>query len=92
VYCSIRDINIAKKLNVETHNIKNRLSKKELPKMLIWLIAPFVGMQRKFIKNNINYPIVFDNTKSIDELRMEYRSIQVTFDDHIAHLINDNLV
>ncbi len=85
-------IEIAQQLDIEKYNIRNRLPKKELPKILIWLIAPLIGMDRKFVQNNINHSILFDNTKSIIELKIKYNSTHNTLNDHIFQLVTDGLI
>ncbi len=51
--------------------------KKTLPKWMVWLVAPMVNsaMTRKMISYNVNHPWRADNTKSIRELGMRYRSL-----------------
>ena len=53
----------------------SKLPKKELPKWLVWLIAPAAGLQRSMIARNVGYPWRVDNSKSIKELGMQYRPI-----------------
>jgi len=45
-----------------------------LPKWLVWLAAPAAGFSRKMARLNLGYPWKADNSKSIRELGMTYRS------------------
>ncbi|MEO0331124.1 MAG: hypothetical protein AAF223_05485, partial [Bacteroidota bacterium] len=62
---------------------KYALPKRELPKFLVWLAAPTVGLTRKYVKQNVGYPIAFDNSKSIEKLGINYIPIDKTLTDHI---------
>ncbi|MDX2469275.1 MAG: NAD-dependent epimerase/dehydratase family protein [SAR324 cluster bacterium] len=47
--------------------------KKELPKFMVWLVGPFVGMPRKMVSRNIGYPWKVDNSKAKKELGIEFK-------------------
>lgn len=85
-------LEIANLLKVEKFGLKNKLPGKEIPKALVWLIAPLVGMQRKYVTNNVNHPICFDNTRSVSQLGVSYFSPEETLNDHIAQLVKDELI
>jgi len=57
---------------------KYPLPKKELPKWLLWLVAPIVNktLSRKYIARNMKHSWKGDNSKSIKELGMKYRPIE----------------
>lgn len=67
------------------------LPKKKVPKFIIWLIGPFLGFTRKFVKLNIGYPIAADNNRSIKELGMTYHTLEETIVDHVKQLTADGL-
>src|SRR6056297_1458395 len=46
--------------------------KKELPKFMVWLAAPFIGLGRKMVSRILGYPWKVDNSKSIRELGLKY--------------------
>ncbi|MDT8447819.1 MAG: NAD-dependent epimerase/dehydratase family protein [bacterium] len=46
---------------------------KQLPKWLVWLVGPLVGMPRKMVRRNVGYPWKVDHTKSKTELGLTYR-------------------
>ncbi len=50
--------------------------KKELPKFMVWLVGPLVGMPRKMVSRNIGYPWKVDNSKSKDALGINYHEPQ----------------
>lgn len=85
-------LEISKLLNVEKYGLENKLPQKELPKALIWLIAPLIGMQRKYVANNINYPITFDNVRSRSQLGVKYFSTEETLNKHIEQLVKSGLM
>lgn len=62
-----------------TYPVPNRA----LPKALCWLLGPLMlkGITRKYIENNVNIPWQADNTKSINDLHMNYRPLQNTLYD-----------
>jgi dihydroflavonol-4-reductase len=57
---------------------KLKLPKSELPKFLVYLFGPFIGLNRKWIKNNVGWPILLNNQKSKDELGIDYRDMKQT--------------
>ena len=71
---------------------KYALPKSGLPKWLVWLVAPLVGLTRKFVKNNLGYPLAFDNSYSQKDLGIEYRSMRETLADHANQLEKDGLL
>jgi hypothetical protein len=58
-----------------------------VPKALLWLVGPYVGMSRRFVSNNVNYAIRLDNSKSRKELGMEYRPLDVTLQEMFQQMI-----
>lgn len=62
------------------------------PKALIWAIAPFAQLTRKFVSLNVGYPIAFDNSKSVRELGMTYRTLEDTLREHFQQVLDDGLL
>lgn len=85
-------LEISNLLKLNSLNIKNKLPRRELPKVFFWLIAPFVGMQRKYVANNVNCLINFDNKKSILELGVNYIPPERTLNNHAEQLIKNYLI
>ena len=65
--------------------------KKELPKFLVWILAPVVGIKRKMVRNNIGYPWKVDNSKSIKELGMTYTPVEKSIVDFFQQMIDNNV-
>jgi len=83
---------ISKLMRVGEFGIKNKLPRGETSKALVWLIGPFVGMQRRYVARNVNYPVYFDNDRSKLELGIHYRRPTETFNDHIQQIVKDGLL
>ncbi len=66
--------------------------KRELPKFLVWLMAPKSGVSRGFVHKNVGYPVKFDNSVSREKLGLAYRPIEQTITDHFEQLIEDRVV
>jgi nucleoside-diphosphate-sugar epimerase len=49
-----------------------------LPKWLVWLIGPSSGITREYVKKNVGYHFRFDNSRSIEQLGMNYRPLETT--------------
>ncbi len=71
---------------------KYPLPKRVASKILIWLIAPSVGVTRKFIRKNVGYPLKFNNRKSKMELGMSYRALETTLVDQVNQLEEDHVI
>ena len=65
--------------------------KREAPKFLFWLLAPFFGVKRNFVSNNAGYAVYFNNSKSISELNINYRPVKVSAIDFFQQLIETDL-
>lgn len=50
--------------------------KKEIPKFIVWLLGSLTGFSKQMISKNIGYKFNVDNTKSINELNMNYRPVK----------------
>lgn len=62
------------------------------PKSLFWLIAPFLGFTRKYVKLNVGFNVKFDNSYIRKDLQMEFLPFETTIADHLEQLINDGLL
>lgn len=62
-----------------------------LPKWLAWLFAPFLdpSMTRKIISRNVEVAFRADNTKSQQELGLEYRSLEESVIEMFQQMIDD---
>ncbi len=63
------------------------ISTRKLPKFMLWLVAPSVGMTRKEVKLNVGFPWKANNSKSINELGMKYRPLKETATEFFGQLV-----
>ena len=66
--------------------------RKRAPKFLAWLVAPSVGLTRRFVSRNVGFPMKLDNTRSIRELGVTYRPTEDTLVEHFQQLLDDGIV
>jgi nucleoside-diphosphate-sugar epimerase len=72
---------------------KYPLPKTLLPKALVWLVGPIAaGVSRRFVKLNVGYSIGFDNSRSRQNLQIQYRPIKETLQQHFQQMIDDGLL
>lgn len=64
----------------------------QAPKFMIKLMAPAVGLTRKYVELNVGHPLHFDSSKSRRELKLEYRPLEQTLADHFTQLLDDGLI
>lgn len=76
----------------ESYQGKYNVPTRIIPKWLIWLVAPAIGLTRKFVSHNIDLPIKMDNSRSINDLQMQYRSLTTTVIEHVEQLQKDHLI
>jgi len=65
-----------------------KISTRKMPKWVLWLIAPTVGMSRKEVSLNIGYPWKANASKSINELGMKYRPLEETVVEFFQQLVD----
>jgi nucleoside-diphosphate-sugar epimerase len=63
-----------------------------VPKWLLWIIAPSVGLTRKYVTTNIGIPFTLDNSRSKEILGIDYREIPRTVTEHFQQLIDMGVV
>ena len=68
------------------------LPKSAPPKLLVYLLAPYLGMERNQVWRGINYLSTFDNSKSKQDLGIEYRPMEETFPEMFQQMIDDGLI
>ena len=59
-----------------------------VPKWLVWLLAPTMGITRKFIAKNVNHPIQLDNSKSKKQLNIDYIPVEDTLISFFQQLVD----
>ncbi|MDC0100210.1 NAD-dependent epimerase/dehydratase family protein [Crocinitomicaceae bacterium] len=64
-----------------------KIGTKKLPKWMLWLMAPSVGMTRKEVSKNVGFPWKANNSKSIKDLGMKYRPLEGTVTEFFGQLV-----
>lgn len=62
------------------------------PKPIVWLIAPFIGLNRTQVWRGIGYKSNLDNSKSKKDLGMEYRPVAETYVDMFEQMIQGGMI
>lgn len=65
----------------------HRLPKRAIPKYILWLLAPRLGFQRRFVQRNINVAWKADNRKSREQLGLSYRPLQETMEEMFEYIV-----
>lgn len=65
---------------------------RQLPKWLIWLLAPTLGLTRKYIARNVGSTFQTDNSNSREQLEIQYRSIKETLVEMLERLEETGVV
>jgi len=69
-----------------------KVPKKTIPNWMVYLVAPFIGFTKTYVKKNIGYPLAADNRKSIQELGLTYHTLEDTVKDHVLQLKDNKLI
>ena len=65
-----------------------RLPTRAAPKFLLWLIAPRLGLSRKFVSRNVDVAWRADTGKGRRELGLTYRPLHETMQDMFQYMID----
>jgi nucleoside-diphosphate-sugar epimerase len=68
------------------------LPKISLPWLLVWLIAPFVGMERRRVWRGANILPNTKNDKSIKDLDIEYTPLESSLVDMFTQCVDDGMI
>lgn len=63
------------------------LPRNALPKWLFSLVAPALGISRRYVAGNVDHPFVADNGKSILSLGVTYRPLQESLVDMVTQML-----
>lgn len=63
------------------------LPRNALPKWLFSLVAPALGISRRYVAGNVDHPFVADNGKSIRELGVTYRPLADSLVDMVEQML-----
>ena len=66
--------------------------RKHVPKFLCWIMAPMLGITRKYVRKNVGIQIKLDNSYSKKDLSMSYIPIEQTVVEHFQQVIDDGLL
>ena len=63
---------------------------KEMPKWLVWLVAPLIDktLSRKYIARNMGHPWRGDNSKSVKVLDIKYKPIEKSATEMFQQIID----
>jgi nucleoside-diphosphate-sugar epimerase len=78
-------------LLLPTYGDSYPIPQRTLPKWLLWIVGPFVSdaMSRQYIKRNVGYPFVADNSKSIQALGVSYRPLAESMNETFQQMIDN---
>lgn len=65
------------------------IATRTIPKWLVWLAAPAVGLTRRSVARNVDVPIKLDNSKSLEELGLTYRPLRESMEDMFQYMIDE---
>jgi dihydroflavonol-4-reductase len=66
--------------------------KKTIPKFLLMILGPFMGLKIKMLRRNIGIPFKADNSKIKNDLGIRFRNLEETIVDHFQQMIDNQLV
>jgi dihydroflavonol-4-reductase len=65
--------------------------RRELPKVMIKLGAPFAGLTGKYVDLNVGWPLAFDNSRTVRDLGIAFRPVGESVVEHFQQMIDDGL-
>ena len=68
------------------------LPRRTVPKALFWLLAPTLGIQRRYVARNVGIPFQLDATRSRNVLGITYRDTRETLVEHFRQLIDTGVL
>jgi len=68
--------------------------KRTLPKWVVWLFGPLKDktLTRRLVARNVGHPFVADNTRSVQELGLKYRSVDDALAAHFQQIVDAGLL
>jgi nucleoside-diphosphate-sugar epimerase len=63
-----------------------------MPKLLVWLLAPYIGMTRTGIWRGVGWEAKVDNSKSKEILKMEYKPMATTMSDMFRQMVDAGMI
>lgn len=71
-----------------TYGDRYKLPKRPVPKPVVWLLAPVLGLDRKFVARNVDIPWRAETGKARKELGLSYRPLGETMEDMFQYMID----
>ncbi len=65
-----------------------KLPKRIMPRWVLWMVGPMVGLSREVVKKNVGLPWKADNAKSIEKLGLHYRPLAETIQDFVQQILD----
>ncbi|KAH6629688.1 cinnamoyl-CoA reductase [Boeremia exigua] len=66
------------------HKQPKLLPTRNLPKLMVYAAAPFIGVSMKWVSGNIGIGYNVDRSRSVEELGITYHPLEKVFRDHYA--------
>lgn len=91
---SSRELSVVEMARIlrEQYDGKYKIPKGKLPALLLYLFGPFQGFGWGYINRNVGYPVRFDNSRSKEQLDMEYRPVRETLIDQVAQFEEKGMI
>ncbi len=91
--CVSRSMSMLEIGRVLAEHFGNRSSfpRRTLPKAVVWLVAPAVGLTHQYVSANVGHSLKFDNTRARKELGAEFRPPEETLVEHFQQMIDDGI-
>jgi nucleoside-diphosphate-sugar epimerase len=91
--CVSRSMSMLEVGHVLTEHFGKRSTfpRRTLPKAVVWLVAPAVGLTHRYVSANVGHPLRFDNTRARKELGAEFRPPEETLVEHFQQMIDDGI-
>jgi nucleoside-diphosphate-sugar epimerase len=80
------------KLLMQHFGKRYHFPRREIPKFLVWLVAPMSGLTRQFVSTNVGYPLKFDNGYTRKDLGIDFRPVEQTLVEHFQQMIEDGII
>lgn len=64
------------------HKTPSVLPTRHVPKMMMYVVGPFMGFSIKWVSKNVGIGFKVDNHRSIEDLKIRYRPLADTMADH----------
>jgi hypothetical protein len=63
-----------------------------IPKFLMYIMGPFIGLSWKFVGRNIGIPIAFDTSLTVRDLEIKFRPLSESVHDMVKQIKKRNWI